>query len=470
MTTKLKISGVVLLLLSLGGCKVGPNYKRPTVTVPTEYRGATPPTAGQQGQPFGEMQWESVFQDQALQGLIKEALTNNYDIRFAATRVLEANANLGIVRSNQFPSVGASYGLAYTRSPLSILGIKSNGSEGTTFDFAALSINYIVDFWGQYRRATEAARANLLATEYGKFVVQTTLISSVATDYFLLREYDFQLQYSKDTVDADKQILQLNTIKFKGGDASEMDVYQAQVLVQQAEAQVIYLQQLGEQTENNISILLGRNPGGVARGLTLTEQPHMPDVPAGLPSTLLERRPDVRQAEEHLVAANANVGVAKAAFFPQISLTGQVGASSVFTEFLEGPAAFWTLGGQIAQPIFEGGRIKSNYRLAWAERDEAELSYKQTVQHAFGDVSNSLAGYVQGRQYRMKLEEQTKTYKAAADLANVRFRGGVTSFLEVLITEQDYFVSELNLASAWYAELASYVQLYQSLGGGWQPQ
>jgi outer membrane protein, multidrug efflux system len=468
MTTKLRISAVVLLL-SLGGCKVGPNYKRPTVTVPTEYRGATA-TSDHQGQTFQETQWESVFEDQELQGLIREALTNNYNLRIAATRVLEANANLGVVRSNQFPSVGASYGLAYTRSSLPIPGIKTTGSEATTFDFAVLSINYVVDFWGQYRRATEAARASLLATEYGKFVVQTTLISSVATDYFLLREYDFQLQYSKDTVEADKQILQLNTIKFKGGDASEMDVYQAQVLVQQAEAQVINLQQLDEQTENNISILLGRNPGAVARGLSLTEQPHMPDVPAGLPSTLLERRPDVRQAEENLVAANANVGVAKAAFFPQISLTGQLGASAAITGFLEGPASLWAVGGQITQPIFEGGRIRSNYRLAWAERDEAELNYKQTVQQAFGDVSNSLAGYVQGRQYRMKLEEQTKTYRAAADLANVRFQGGVTSFLEVLITEQDYFVSALNLGSAWYAELASYVQLYQSLGGGWQPQ
>jgi outer membrane protein, multidrug efflux system len=469
MATRPKSSAVVLLLLSLSGCKVGPNYKRPAVTVPTEYRGATA-TSGPQGQTFQETQWQTVFEDQELQGLIREALTNNYDLRIAATRVLEANANLGVVRSNQFPSVGASYGLAYTRSSLPIPGIKTTGSEATTFDFAVLSINYVVDFWGQYRRATEAARASLLATEYGKFVVQTTLISSVATDYFLLREYDFQLQYSKDTVQADKQILELNTIKFKGGDASEMDVYQAQVLVQQAEAQVISLQQLDEQAENNISILLGRNPGAVARGLSLTEQPHMPDVPAGLPSTLLERRPDVRQAEENLVAANANVGVAKAAFFPQISLTGQLGASAAITGFLEGPASLWALGGQITQPIFEGGRIRSNYRLAWAERDEAELNYKQTVQQAFGDVSNSLVGYAQGRQYRMKLEEQTKTYRAAADLANVRFQGGVTSFLEVLITEQDYFVSALNLASAWYAELASYVQLYQSLGGGWQPQ
>jgi outer membrane protein, multidrug efflux system len=461
MTTKLKVRAVVLLLLaSLGGCMVGPNYKRPAATVPTQYRGAQPNTSGQQGQPFGEMRWQSVFQDQVLQGLINEALINNYDIRIAATRVVEANASLGVVRANQFPTVNLSpYGFDYLRTPIN--------PKATSFDTASLSVNYIVDFWGQYRRATESARATLLATEYGKFVVQTTLISSVATDYFLLRQYDLQLQYSNDTVESDKQILQLNIVKFKGGDASEADVYQAQVLVQQAEAQAINLQQLMEQTENNISILLGRNPSSIARGLSLTEQPHMPEIPAGLPSTLLERRPDVRQAEENLVAANANVGVAKAAFFPQISLTGQAGASLAMTGFLQGPAAFWAVGGQIVQPIFEGGRIKSNYHLAWAQRDEAELGYKQTVQQAFGDVSNSLVGYVQGRQYRMKLEEQTKSYKEAAELANVRFRGGVTSFLEVLITQQDYFISELELAAAWYAELASYVQLYQSLGGGW---
>jgi outer membrane protein, multidrug efflux system len=458
MRTKGRVSILVLLLLPLlGGCMVGPNYKRPAVTVPTQYRGAQPNTSSQQ---FGEMQWESVFQDQVLQGLIKEALINNYDIRIAATRVVEANASLGVVRANQFPTVTLSpYGFQYLRTPLN--------PKATSLDTASLSVNYIVDFWGQYRRATESARATLLATEYGKSVVQTTLISSVATDYFLLRQYDFQLLYSNDTVEADKKILELNIVKFKGGDASQADVYQAQVLVQQAEAEAINLEQLAAQTENNISILLGRNPGSIARGLNLTEQPHMPEVPVGLPSTLLERRPDVREAEENLVAANANVGVAKAAFFPQIPLTGQAGASLAMTGFLQGPAAFWAVGGQIVQPIFEGGRIRSNYHLAWAQRDEAELDYKQTVQQAFGDVSNGLVGYVQGRQYRMKLEEQTKTYQQAADLANVRFRGGVTSFLEVLVTQQDYFLSELSLAAAWYAELASYVQLYQALGGGW---
>jgi len=463
MTTKRGICALALVSVWVCGCKVGPNYKRPDVTVPVQYRGAPPTPSGQtqSGQPFGEMQWENVFRDQTLQDLVHEALKNNYDIRIAATRILEANANLGIVRANQFPSLGGQDSLQYTRSPVN--------PSAVFYNAASLSLNYIVDFWGQYRRATEAARATLLATEYGHSVVETTLISSVATNYFLLRQYDSQLVYSNDTVAADKNILELNIVKFKGGDASQMDVYQAQVLVEQAEAQVINLKQLMEQTENNLSILLGKNPGPIARGLDLAEQPHVAEIPAGLPSTLLERRPDVRSAEENLVAANANVGVAKAAFFPQISLTGQYGLSSAITGFLAGPAPFWAVGGQIAQPIFEGGRIKSGYRLAWAQRDEAELAYKQTVLNAFGDVSNSLVGYYQAQQFRKKLEEQTNTYKDAANLANVRFQGGVTSFLEVLIIEQDYFVSELSLAAAWYAEMANYVQLYQSLGGGWQP-
>jgi len=331
-------------------------------------------------------------------------------------------------------------------------------------------MNYIVDFWGQYRRATEAARANLLASQYARNVVQITLISEIASAYFALRQFDAQLEFSKETVIADNEILRLNTINFKGGEYAITDVYQAQLLVQQSEAEVITLKQSIEQTENQISILVGRNPGPIARGVSLTDQAHLPDVPPGLPSALLERRPDVRQAEEALVAANANVGVAKAAFFPQISLTGSFGASSTaLTSFLQGPATFWSVGGQLAQPIFEGGRIRSGYRLAWAQRDEAELQYKQTVQKAFGDVSNGLVGYRQSREFRKKIEEQTATYRDTAHLANVRFSGGYASFLEVLVTQQQYFTSELQLAQAWSTELQNYVQLYQALGGGWQP-
>jgi multidrug efflux system outer membrane protein len=462
--TKIRTSAAILLALSLCACKVGPNYKRPALTVPDTYRGVAPDASTQPpvGQAFADMQWASVFQDEVLQGLIKEALTNNYDMKIAATRVLQANANLGITRADQFPSLNGSFGITNERNQLY--------PKAPTFDIAGLSLNYIVDFWGQYRRATEAARATLLATKYGQSVVQTTLISSVSSNYFLLRQYDAQLVYSKETVDADQEILKLNNIKFKGGESAITDVYQAETLVQQAEAEVISLQQLVEQTENNISILLGRNPGQITRGLNLVEQPHMPEVPEGLPSALLQRRPDVRRAEEILVSANANVGVAKAAFFPQISLTGIFGAqSTAITSFLQGPATFWSLGGQAVQPIFQGGRITSNYHLAWAQRDEAELVYKQTVLQAFGDVSNSLVGYSQSRRFRMKLEEQTHTYKQMADLAEVRFKGGVTSFLEVQYYQQQYFLSALSLEQAWYTELQNYVQLYQALGGGWQP-
>ncbi len=450
---------VVLPLLAVFACKVGPNYNRPAVPVPGEYRGAAPQPTGED---FAEMKWWSVFHDEVLQGLIKEGLTNNYNIRIAATRVLQANANLGITRSNQFPSVNGT---------VSVQNERNNFFPGApTFQSAALQMSYILDFWGQFRRATEAARANLLATEYAQNVVRITLISSVATNYFQLRQFDSQLDFAKRTVEADKEILRINTIKFKGRESSIQDVYQAELLVQQAEAQVISLQQSIEQSENQISILLGRNPGPIARGLNLVEQPHLPEVPTGLPSAILQRRPDVRQAEETLVAANANVGVAKAAFFPQISLTGAFGAQSTsLASFLDGPATFWAVGGQAVQPLFQGGRIRSSYRLAWAQRDEAELAYKQTVQQAFGDISNSLVGYHQSRQFRIKLQEQAGTYKQAANLANVRFQGGVTAFLEVLITEQQYFTSELALAQAWFTEMQTYVQLYQALGGGWQP-
>jgi outer membrane protein, multidrug efflux system len=453
----------LLLLLPLCACTVGPNYKRPALDVPGQYRGLPPDTSTlPAGEPFAEMKWSSVFQDEALQGLIREALTNNYDIQIAAARILEAGAVLGITRANQFPQVGAAGSLGNTRTQ----PFPGNSTVGS----ASIQASWILDFWGQYRRATEAARANLLASEYGQKAVRVTLVADVANAYFELRQFDLELAISKETVAADKDMVNLTTIKFKGGDSAITDELQAEILLQQSEAQVITVQQSIEQTENQISILLGRNPGTVNRGLALIAQPHAPEVPPGLPSAILEQRPDVRLAEESLVAANANVGVAKAAFFPQFSLTGAFGVqTSSLTSFLSGPTTgAWNVAGQVAQPIYEGGRIRSNYRLAWAQRDEAELSYKQTVQQAFGDVSNALVGYSQSRLFRIKLEEETATYKETSRLANVRFEGGYTSFLEVLVTQQQYFTSELSLAQAWFAEMNNYVGLYQSLGGGWQ--
>src|SRR5580698_116002 len=446
------------LLLTLSGCKVGPNYKRPTLDVPGQYRGVAPGLGA--GENFGEMKWQSVFPDEALQGLIKEALTNNYDIRIAASRILQAQASVGVTRSNQLPALNGSFGVQNERSGAL--------PQSPTYDTASLQLSYIVDFWGQYRRATEAARANLLATEYARHLVETTLISSVASAYFQLRQLDSQLDFSAETVTSDQDSLRINTINYKGGEYAITDVYQAKLLVEQAEAEIITLKQSIEQTENQLSILLGRNPGPIARGLNLIDEPHLDEVPVGLPSAILERRPDVRQTEEALVAANANVGVAKAAYFPQIPLTASFGAqSTALTSFLQGPATFWALGGELAQPLYAGGRITSQYRLALAQREEAELTYKQTVQQAFADVSNSLVAYRQSRLYRVKLQEQTTTYKETSRLANVRFTGGATSFLEVLTTQQQYFSSELQTTQAWYAELQSYVQLYQALGGGW---
>ena len=457
---RVRVLTTAILLIPLYGCKVGPNYKRPALSTPDQYRGLAPDLGDQSGAPFSEMKWQSVFQDKTLQDLITEALTNNYNIRIAAIRIAQAEASLGVTRSNQLPALTGTFGVQNEQS------ILDRGSP--TFDTAGLQLTYIVDFWGQYRRATEAARAALLGTRYARHVVQTTLISDVAIAYLELRQFDSQLEFSEQTVVSDKESLRINTINFKGGEYAITDVYQAQLLVQQAEAEVITLKQSIEQTENQLSLLLGRNPGGIPRGLALIDQPHLTEIPVGLPSATLERRPDVRQSEEALVAANANVGVAKAAFFPQIPLTATFGAqSTALTSFLQGPATFWALGGQLVQPLYQGGRITSQYRLAWAQRDEAELSYKQTVQQAFTDVSNSLVAYRQARLFRMKLQEQTATYKETSRLANVRFTGGATSFLEVLTTQQQYFNSELQLTQAWKGEMQSYVQLYQALGGGW---
>jgi multidrug efflux system outer membrane protein len=453
----------LVLLFTLCACKVGPNYKRPATALPEQYRG-TAPTAAPQPAPetFAEMKWWTVFQDKVLDDLIREALANNYDMRIAATRILQAGAQLGITRADQFPSILGSAGIENVRSTFF--------PNAPTFDSVSIQASYIIDFWGQYRRATEAARANLLATEFSQEVVRTTLISNVASNYFLLRQFDLQLEYSKRTLAADQEILRINTINFKGGEFAKTDVLQAQILVEQAESQIITLQQSIEQTENAISILLGKNPVSIARGLNLIDQPHLPEIPTGIPSTILRRRPDVRQAEMLLVSANANVGFAKAAFFPQFSLTGSFGAQSTsLTSFLQGPATFWSIAGQAVQPLFEGGRITSNYHLAWAQRDQAELSYQLTVLLAMEDVSNNLVGYNQSRKNRLKIEEQTATYGETARLADVRFRGGFTSFLEVLVTQQQYFASQLALAQAWNTELQNYVQLYRALGGGWEP-
>jgi multidrug efflux system outer membrane protein len=455
MIRKFWVAGAALWL---AGCAVGPDYKRPALDVPPKFRDAPEAT---QGKAFADLQWWAVLEDPVLQSLIKEALANNYDLRIAANHVLQAREQLGITRASQVPSLSGFVEAERQRVPpvLSDQTIYSGG----------LQLSWVLDFWGQFRRATEASRATLLATDYAQNAVRVTLIANVASAYFQLRAFDQELDASTRILQTNQETLRITTLSVNGGASPITDQLQATLLVQQAQAQITQLEQSIAQTENQLSLLLGKNPGDIPRGISLVAQPQLPEVPAGLPSQLLERRPDVREAEQSLAAANANVGVAKAAFFPQIPLTASYGAGSAnLGDFLKQSANVWSVAGDVVQPIFEGGKIRSAYRLAWAQRDAAELVYRQSVQQAFADVANSLVGYQKSHALRLTLEEQTATYAETARLANDRYRGGSTSFLEVLTTQQQYFTSELQSSQAWFAELQNYVQLYQALGGGWQ--
>ena len=338
--------------LLVSGCTVGPNYKRPTVAVPTSYRGVAPDeTVQADTAALGDQKWWNIFQDEQLRTLIHIALQQNYDLRIAASRILEAKAQLGITRADQFPTVSAGAGIADVRTAQS----KFLPAFETSAGQVNLSAAWELDFWGKFRRATEAARANLLASEWARQEVVSTLVANVAAAYFQLRALDLELEISKRTFDSRQESLRLTQILANGGATSLLDVRQAEQLVFTAGAEIPALEQQIEQQENFLSILLGQNPGDVPRGRTLTEQRQPPEVPPGLPSSLLERRPDIRQAEAQLVAANAEIGVARADYFPQISLSGAGGfQSSALTNLFSGPAGAWSFGASLAQPIFTG--------------------------------------------------------------------------------------------------------------------
>ena len=492
---------VALLILTIFtcACAVGPNYRRPKVDVPGAYRGAPPEEAansqqhapqetphpavsvtlpGSQAagsppqqvppsaaQSFGDQKWWDVFQDPQLQELIGIALQNNYDVRIAATRILEAQAQLGITRADQLPTIGAGAAAINQRSarqkPLPEL--ETNASS------VSASMVWELDFWGKYRRATEAARANLLATEWTQRAVTNTLVSDVAASYFELRALDLQLEISRRTLTSRRDSLQLTRALSDGGAGTLLDVRQAEQLVSIAAEEIPDLERRIQQQENFISALLGNNPGPIARGMKLTEQPHLPEVPAGIPSRLLERRPDIRAAEAQLMAANAQIGVAKAAYFPQITLTANSGfQSSALSNLFTGPAGFWAFGGSLAQPIFAGGRIKSGVRLSEAREKELVLTYQQTIQQAFRGVSDSLIGYQKNREFREHQEELVLAAQDAARLSELRYRGGAANYLEVLTNETNAFNAELGLAQAQLNELVSLVEIYRNLGGGWE--
>jgi multidrug efflux system outer membrane protein len=400
-----------------------------------------------------------------LRALIRTALQQNYDVRIAASRVLEANAQLGITRADQFPTLSAGAGIGDVRTAQAKFLPKFETSIGQV----NLSAAWELDFWGKFRRATEAARANLLASKWARQEVVSTLVANVADAYFQLRALDLQLEISKRTLDSRQESLHLTRILANGGATSLLDVRQAEQLVFTAGAEIPALEQQVEQQENFLSILLGQNPGDIPRGQTLTEQRQPPQVPPGLPSSLLERRPDIRQAEEQLVAANAEIGVARAAYFPDISLSGSGGfQSSALTNLFSGPAGAWSFGASLAQPIFTGGRLRSGVRLAEAQQQTATLFYQQSIQEAFRSVSDALVAYRKTREFRAQQELLFQSAKDAARLSQMRYTGGATGYLEVLTNETNAFSAELGLVQARLNELLALVQLYEALGGGWQ--
>jgi outer membrane protein, multidrug efflux system len=461
---KLALFAVAILLVLLAGCAVGPNYKRPAVNVPPGYR--APEQQAAAGSSLGNEKWWDVYQDPVLAQLIHTAIAQNYDVRIAATRVLEAQAQVGITRASQLPSanVGASVFSEQNPKVTNLFpAYQVNGGE------LNLAVIWNLDFWGKYRRQTEAARAQLLASEWGQRAVISSLVANVATAYFQLRALDSELEISKRTLGSRQQSLQLTQVLESHGGASDLDVSQSEQLVYTASETIPDLERQIEQQENLISILLGENPGGVPRGRPLIEQPAPQNVPAGLPSELLERRPDVGQAEETMVAANAQIGVAKAAFFPSISLTGLGGLeSNALNRFISQPSETWNAGVGITQPVFQGGALRSGLKLARAQYQEQLLAYQQTVQDALEQVSNALIASQKNREFREQQELLTRSAQRTDELSEALYKNGGASYLQVLTSETNYFSAELNLVEAQFNERLAYVQLYQALGGGWQ--
>ena len=463
---------LVILLISgaAAGCTVGPDYKRPMVTVPDTYRGAAAPEPiAPDAVSIADQAWWDLFQDEQLQELIRTALLQNFDLRIAATRILQAQAQLGITRADQFPTVDASAGASRTRVPKVTVPFALDPFQINDFQLTA-SVAWELDFWGKFRRATEAARANLLASEWGRRAVATSLVSQMASAYFELRAFDLQVDIATRTLASRRESLRLTEVRASGGATSLVDVRQAEQLVFNAAATISDLERLIAQQENFISVLLGRNPSDVPRGASLEQQVHVPDVPVGLPSALLERRPDIRQAEQLLVAANANIGVAKAAYFPQISLTGMGGVQSeALSALFSSAAGLWSAGAGLTQSIFNAGRTRSRVALSKAQQEEAVLAYQQTIQQSLREVSDALVGYRKDRESR---EHQVRLNRAATDarrLADIRYRGGAASYLEVLDSDTRMFSAELGVTQAELNELLSLVQVYRALGGGWQP-
>jgi multidrug efflux system outer membrane protein len=464
----MKIATFLSAVLSSGllvGCAVGPKYHRPAVQTPNAFRDVTTVSQQQaQAASYADLPWWQVFQDPTLQELIRTALKQNYDLQLATERINAARAQVAVTRSSLFPQVSANANFA---------GGKENVVQ-SKFNFLTLAGDaaFQLDLFGRLRRATEATRAQLLATEDARQTVILTLVSDLASDYFSLLQLDLQFQITRETVNTQTDSVKLTKLRLDRGVATKLDVLQAQQVLDTANAQIPDLERQIAQEENAISILLGDYPHDVARGLPLVEQSLPPEVPPGLPSSIIERRPDIREAEQILVASNAEVGVAKAQFFPQIALTGSgggsFGRSSIFSSLMASQVGIWSYGAQVSQPIFTGGALRGNLRLAKSENQQALIAYRQTIQRAFGDVSDALIGYEKLHEVRVRQQDTVSDLEETVRISTLRYKGGTTTYLEVLDGQRSLYSAELTLAAARGDEYRSLVQLYKVLGGGWQ--
>jgi len=462
---------VLMFLVTMGllsGCTVGPNYHKPAVTVPTAYHG---PNENQQDQAqaasFADLPWWQIFQDSVLQDLIRRALKLFFNDPATTERINQARAQLKVTRSNQYPQ-------------LSVTGYGTDERAFSGFPFKTKYATYAgdatfqLDLFGQLRRATESARAQLLSTEYAQKTEILTLVSDVASDYFALLSLDLQLQITRDTIKTQEDAVKLTQYRLDHGVATKLDVLQARQVLDTANAQVPELQRQIGLEEDAISILVGDYPHNVTRGIRLVDQQLPPEVPAGLPSSLVARRPDISQAEQNLISANAQIGVARAAFFPQINFTGTgggaAGQSSVFTSLLDTNMGTWGVAGQLTQPIFTAGRLRGNLRYAESQQRQYLIAYKQAIQLAFRDVSDALIGYQKYYEVRKAQEETVQDLSDSVATSLKRYRGGIATYLEVLDNQRSLFSAQLTLAQDRGNEFQSVVQLYKALGGGWRQQ
>ncbi len=463
--TRRRILVACAATLLAAGCTVGPNYTRPDVSAPPVYRGAGAASEATSST-YGDLAWSSVFPDPELQALIRTALAQNYDVRVAASRIAQAQSQLVIARSQEFPTVDGSVTAPYAGYAGSDL--PSAYPHHSFAPQAGVTAAWELDLWGKLRRGTESAQADLLATEEDRYAVMATLVAQLGEAYLNLRALDLTLEISRRTVDSRVQSVDLVQARLDGGVAGVLDLRQAETLLYGATKTIPDLERQIEENENAISILLGQNPGPIKRGRPLEEQIAAPTLPPGLPSDLLQRRPDVRRAEQQLVSANAQIGVAMALLYPEISISGFGGGGSATVNGANfGPFWIFNVLPQVTLPIFNMGRLRANVEFNEARAQEAVLRYQQTLQQAFREVSDALVDIRKRQEFRQQQELLVRALEDASQVAKMRYEGGVSSYLEVLDTERQLFDAQTQLVQAKRDEAVSVIELYKALGGGW---